>query len=443
MKILTNFHGGNGGGHVTYIINLARALSREHQITVAAPSTSRLYRYAKAIPGVTVEDIRYTTRPSSWFGDRARLRRLIKRGGFDIIHANGSADHKQVMLATLAMARRPRIVFTKHNDHPLTSFGHKLRVALATDHGIAVSDYIHGIMAASPYGRRPITTIRHGIDTNFFAPPPPDSLDKLRELIFGPEWRGKLLLGSAGGTDYDKGWLDLVAAVAALPPEDKARVLLMVAGDPPSEAKLARARAGHDRPRALSGPAGRCARLAGVLPCGFRAVVPRGAVLRLPRDHGPGPAGPGQRRRRPARERDRRRGRLDRAGARRAGHDRQAAADAGPAGNGPADGPQRPGNSCATSTCTVSPPPRWTSTSVRWLDADLIIRSMRIPILMYHQIGEPNPKGTPFRGLTVHPSDFTRQMRWMRRLGYRGLSMRDVMPYARRAPGQGVRHHVR
>ena len=31
----------------------------------------------------------------------------------------------------------------------------------------------------------------------------------------------------------------------------------------------------------------------------------------------------------------------------------------------------------------------------------------------------------------MHPSDFTRQMRWMRRLGYRGLSMRDVMPYVR------------
>ncbi|WP_088158574.1 polysaccharide deacetylase family protein [Achromobacter xylosoxidans] len=56
---------------------------------------------------------------------------------------------------------------------------------------------------------------------------------------------------------------------------------------------------------------------------------------------------------------------------------------------------------------------------------------MSIPILMYHQIGEPNPKGTPFRGLTVHPDSFARQMRWMRRLGYRGLSMRDVMPYVR------------
>ena len=48
---------------------------------------------------------------------------------------------------------------------------------------------------------------------------------------------------------------------------------------------------------------------------------------------------------------------------------------------------------------------------------------------MYHQIGEPAPKGTPYRGLTVHPKDFTRQMAWMSRLGYRGLSMRDLLPY--------------
>lgn len=52
-----------------------------------------------------------------------------------------------------------------------------------------------------------------------------------------------------------------------------------------------------------------------------------------------------------------------------------------------------------------------------------------IPILMYHQIGEPNPRGTPYRGLTVHPHDFRRQMLWLRRLGYRGLSMRQLMPY--------------
>ncbi|MGB6241985.1 MAG: polysaccharide deacetylase family protein [Castellaniella sp.] len=54
-----------------------------------------------------------------------------------------------------------------------------------------------------------------------------------------------------------------------------------------------------------------------------------------------------------------------------------------------------------------------------------------IPILMYHQIGEPNPRGTPYRGLTVHPGDFRRQMVWLRRLGYRGLSMAQLMPYLR------------
>ena len=54
-----------------------------------------------------------------------------------------------------------------------------------------------------------------------------------------------------------------------------------------------------------------------------------------------------------------------------------------------------------------------------------------IPILMYHQVGQPAAKGTPFRGLTVHPDSFRRQMVWLRRLGYRGLSMRDLMPYLR------------
>lgn len=54
-----------------------------------------------------------------------------------------------------------------------------------------------------------------------------------------------------------------------------------------------------------------------------------------------------------------------------------------------------------------------------------------IPILMYHQIGEPAARGSPYRGLTVHPAKFRRQMTWLRRLGYRGLSMRDLMPYVR------------
>jgi len=245
VKILyTNFHPRNGGGHVTYVLSLARALAGEHHIGVAVPGSSRLYRYAREVPGVQLTDMRYATRLSSWFGDRAALRRLLIQGDYDIVHVNGSADHKQVMLAMAGLRRRPRVVFTKHNDHPLDSIGHRLRARYATDRVIAVSDYVRGLLEQprSPYRRLPIATIRHGIDTDYFSPPAPQERDALRERYFGPDWQDKLLLGSSGGTDYDKGWLDLVDAAGSLPPELRRRIRILVAGDPPSEAKLERVR---------------------------------------------------------------------------------------------------------------------------------------------------------------------------------------------------------
>lgn len=56
---------------------------------------------------------------------------------------------------------------------------------------------------------------------------------------------------------------------------------------------------------------------------------------------------------------------------------------------------------------------------------------MKIPILMYHQIDEPPPRGTALRGLIVAPSSFAWQMRMLRLMGYKGLSMRDLEPYLR------------
>ncbi len=51
-----------------------------------------------------------------------------------------------------------------------------------------------------------------------------------------------------------------------------------------------------------------------------------------------------------------------------------------------------------------------------------------IPILMYHQIA-PMPQSGPYRGLSVPPSKFRRQMQWLKRLGYQGLSMQQLLPY--------------
>lgn len=56
---------------------------------------------------------------------------------------------------------------------------------------------------------------------------------------------------------------------------------------------------------------------------------------------------------------------------------------------------------------------------------------MPIPIFMYHQVDTPAPRGSRFRALTVDPRDFRRQMTWLKRLGFTGLSMRDLLPYLR------------
>ena len=53
-----------------------------------------------------------------------------------------------------------------------------------------------------------------------------------------------------------------------------------------------------------------------------------------------------------------------------------------------------------------------------------------VPILMYHNIGEP-PEGASLRGLYVRTGAFARQMWLLKLLGYQGLSMSAAMPYLR------------
>lgn len=54
---------------------------------------------------------------------------------------------------------------------------------------------------------------------------------------------------------------------------------------------------------------------------------------------------------------------------------------------------------------------------------------MHVPILMYHQVEVPPPRGTKMRGLVVAPSTFRWHMRMLQWLGYRGVSMKELVPY--------------
>jgi glycosyltransferase involved in cell wall biosynthesis len=244
MKILfTNFHPGIGGGHVTYIVSLLLGLKATHNLFVACPATSRLFKRASEIVDVQTVDMSFTTRPSSWFSARAALRALILKENFDVIHVNGSSDHKQVMLALVGLGCSPRVIYTKHNDRGVTSFGHHLRARFSTDHVIAVSEYIKDMLLNSPYKKRPISVIRHGIDTQYFSPVSHDEKMRLRAQFFEPEVQDKIILGSASGTHEAKGWLDLVHALSLLEPEQRKYFHVAVIGDQPEEELRARATA--------------------------------------------------------------------------------------------------------------------------------------------------------------------------------------------------------
>ncbi|MBL0422725.1 polysaccharide deacetylase family protein [Ramlibacter sp. AW1] len=54
-----------------------------------------------------------------------------------------------------------------------------------------------------------------------------------------------------------------------------------------------------------------------------------------------------------------------------------------------------------------------------------------IPILSYHQTDALPKRGVPFRSLVLPPARFARQMRALHRLGWRGVSLRELEPYLR------------
>ncbi|KWF68128.1 glycosyl transferase family 1 [Burkholderia pseudomultivorans] len=233
MKILyTNFHGGNGGGHDTYIYHLAAGLGSQYPIAVASPAGSRLSRMVDALPGVRVVDMQFKPGWRVFVPELLRLRRLIEQSAFDVIHVNGSADHRQVMLALAGCRRRPSVVFTKHNTYAAGSVGNLLRARFATDRTIAVSDYVRAMLERqSPYGD--ITVIKHGVR------PPSQAVERAeiwrrRIEYFGEEGADAIVLGSVAGTAEYKGWSDLVTALAQLAPGLRARFRVILAGDWPS-----------------------------------------------------------------------------------------------------------------------------------------------------------------------------------------------------------------
>ncbi|ALA84036.1 glycosyltransferase family 4 protein [Stenotrophomonas maltophilia] len=235
MKILyTNFHYGDGGGHTTYIVSLARALHGRHALHVAAPADSRLLRTVAAEGIASTLPVDFgsglPTLPQQLAEQRA-LRRLVHEQNIDLVHVNGARDHRVVMQALFGL-RRPPILLTKHNSKRTDTVGNALRARWATDRLIAVSADTKRLLEQGPYRRCPIDVVRNGVDLERYSPLPTGAGHALRQQwTQDPE---ALVLVSNAGTDDYKGWIDLARAIARLPDAIRPRVHMAVAGHLPS-----------------------------------------------------------------------------------------------------------------------------------------------------------------------------------------------------------------
>ncbi|MGB3433253.1 glycosyltransferase [Achromobacter sp.] len=244
MRILyTNFHRGDGGGHTTYVLSLAGALRNAHDIVVAAPSESRLFKAASAMPGVRAEALDFRGGMLAALPNARRLRRLLVQERFDVAHVNGSADHRVCMLAGLGLgADSPAVVYTQHNDRPANSFGAMLRARLATDRVICVCEHTRRKLAGSAFGRCGLRTVRNGVDVERFRPQAAEASVAARRRWLPEAQSGRLVVGSNAGTADYKRWLDMVEAVSLLPAGLRERIVVMIAGEFPGELQRRRVR---------------------------------------------------------------------------------------------------------------------------------------------------------------------------------------------------------
>lgn len=234
MNILyTDFLHGDGGGQATYGLSLARALHGQHHFHIAAPRDSRLLRTAEAEGIATPIALDFgsglTTLPRQ-MAEQRLLRELVKRGSIDLIHVNGTRDHRFVMQALLG-GQRPPILLTKHNSKSTRTLGNTLRARLVTDRVIAVSEYTHRLLKQGPYRDCPIDVILNGVDVSHFTPLPASAGQALRK-----QWtmdRDALVFVSNAGTDASKGWIHLVEAITRLPESIRTHVHVAVAGRAP------------------------------------------------------------------------------------------------------------------------------------------------------------------------------------------------------------------
>lgn len=228
-----------GGGQVTYVANLAWALTRMgHQVTIGCRKNSVLVEHAQIARCALCDvfEFRGGLRPRAWWNDFSVMARFIREAQPHILHVSGSQDHWTASVVNHWMGHPACVVRTRHNTYPVKPNGFNLLLNRRwTDYHLVVCKKLCDELAHHPAFRSErMAWVHNGVDAARFQP---DTLirDRMRaEFGFSPE---EVVCGIASRLIADKGTEYLVRAVALL--KEKCPCLrLLVLGDGEQESFL-------------------------------------------------------------------------------------------------------------------------------------------------------------------------------------------------------------
>jgi L-malate glycosyltransferase len=237
MRILfCNFHEGHGGGQDTYLLSLIKALKTKHRVAIACPSSARLYSALESEIACFAINYKAIFRHGCLgFKQLPTFKRWIAKHNFDIIHVNGSAEHRTLLLIYPFLKHRPKLILTKHNALRI-KWGALLRMQHFTDAIIAVSQSTRLHLGQAGVNASLIRTIPNGIDTEFYQPISNKQKISLRQQYHLNS--DDFIFVSNAGTAECKNWPMLLAAIAALPCALKSKIKVIIAGKQPKQEQL-------------------------------------------------------------------------------------------------------------------------------------------------------------------------------------------------------------
>jgi L-malate glycosyltransferase len=213
---------GFGGGE-TQVLGLTLALiSAGHSAELICDPAGRLWERA-VDSGVRCHPLRI--RNALDISNAIRLRGILKRECYDVVHFHTSRAHS---MAALTHGFAPALFVTRRMDYRPNRIFAPYLFNRAVDCVVAISAGVADSLAAAGVDRSLVNVVPSGVDCERFRPPSADERTRARE---GFEIRdGEIAIVAVGALEPRKGHRYLIEAIAALA-QSSVPLKCLIAGD--------------------------------------------------------------------------------------------------------------------------------------------------------------------------------------------------------------------